>query len=83
MPPRGEAMPTLHIENVPEDLYRELSARAERDSRTVGEEALLVLGELVERPATHSLLELRGLGKEVWEGVDPAAHVDEERGSWR
>ena len=30
----------------------------------------------------HSLLELEGLGKEIWEGIDPQKYVDEERDSW-
>ncbi len=30
----------------------------------------------------HSLLELEGLGKEIWRGVDPQKYVDEERNSW-
>jgi len=31
---------------------------------------------------SHSLLELEGLGKEIWEGIDPQQYVDEERNSW-
>ncbi len=30
----------------------------------------------------HSLLELEGLGKEIWQGIDPQQYVDEERNSW-
>lgn len=30
----------------------------------------------------HSILELEGLGKEIWEGVDVAKYIDEERNSW-
>lgn len=30
----------------------------------------------------RSILELQGLGKEVWRDVDPRAYVDEERDSW-
>ena len=29
-----------------------------------------------------SILELKGLGKECWEGVDPAAYIAEERKAW-
>jgi hypothetical protein len=29
-----------------------------------------------------SILELKGLGKARWRGVDPAAHVARERRSW-
>ena len=30
----------------------------------------------------HSFLELEGLGKEVWEGIDVEKYIDEERNSW-
>lgn len=30
----------------------------------------------------HSILELEGLGKEVWEGIDPDKYVAQERDSW-
>lgn len=33
------------------------------------------------RPA-HSLLELEGLGAEIWEGIDPQEYVNQERDSW-
>ena len=31
---------------------------------------------------TQSILELQGLGKEIWQGVDAQAYVDLERASW-
>ena len=30
----------------------------------------------------HSILELKGLGKEIWESVDAQEYVDRERDSW-
>jgi len=30
----------------------------------------------------HSILELCGLGKEIWEGIDAQEYVDRERASW-
>lgn len=33
-------------------------------------------------PAKRSLLELRGLGKEIWEGVDPDTYVRQLRNEW-
>jgi hypothetical protein len=30
----------------------------------------------------RSILELRGLGKEIWEGVDAQEYVNKERDSW-
>ena len=29
-----------------------------------------------------SIMELEGLGKEIWEGIDPVAYVRTERDSW-
>lgn len=31
---------------------------------------------------THSLMELEGLGAELWEGIDAQKYVEEERKSW-
>jgi hypothetical protein len=35
-----------------------------------------------EQSATHSVLELEGLGAEIWEGVDAQKYVDELRREW-
>ena len=75
-------MATLNIKNVPDALYKKLSARAKRQRRSVAQEVIHLLSQAVEQPAPLSILELEGLGKEYWQGVDPAAHVAKERGSW-
>ena len=31
----------------------------------------------------HSILELKGLGKELWKGIDGQEYVEQERRSWR
>jgi hypothetical protein len=30
----------------------------------------------------HSILELAGLGKEIWEGIDPQEYVNQLRSEW-
>lgn len=30
----------------------------------------------------HSILELEGLGKEIWQGIDVQKYIEEERNSW-
>jgi hypothetical protein len=32
---------------------------------------------------THSIMELKGLGKEIWQGIDVDEYIREERRSWR
>jgi plasmid stability protein len=73
---------TLNVKNLPDALYRRLQARARRDHRSVAQEVTHLLSEALESSKPLSILELRGLGKELWEGVDAAAHVKRERASW-
>lgn len=51
-----------------------LLARIAQDLAKGGDEA----GEVPQ----HSLLELEGLGKEIWEGVDAQEYVNELRKEW-
>jgi plasmid stability protein len=75
-------MATLNIKNLPEPLYKKLQARAKRERRSVAQEVTHLLSEVLDTPAPMSLLDLRGLGKEHWRGIDAAAHVDQERTAW-
>ena len=75
-------MATLNVKNVPERLHRKLKARARRELRSVSQEVIRILSEAVDEPVPTSILELRGLGKRVWKGIDPAEHVRRERDAW-
>lgn len=33
-------------------------------------------------PQHHRLRELRGLGKEIWQGVDAQAYIEQQRDEW-
>ena len=68
-------MATLNVKNLPDALYRKLQARAKRERRSVAQEVTQILSQAVETPRSTSLLELRGLGKDDWRGVDASAHV--------
>jgi hypothetical protein len=49
--------------------------------RLIGELAERLSGQLERRPR-RSLSELRGLGKEVWQGLDVEEYLRRERSSW-
>ena len=76
-------MSTLKVKNLPDALYRRLKARAKRERRSVAQEVTILLAQALEPPAALSILELRGLGKELWRGVDAASHVAGGREAWR
>lgn len=75
-------MATLNIKNFPDSLYEALQRRAEQEHRSIAQEVIHLLEGAAGRPEALSILALRGLGKELWEGRDAAAHVRSERDSW-
>lgn len=75
-------MATLNIKKLPDGLYKKLRARAKRDRRSVAQEVTHLLSEALEASKPLSILELQGLGKELWKGTDATAHVKRERASW-
>jgi plasmid stability protein len=75
-------MATLNVKNLPEGLYKKLRARARREHRSVAQEVTHILTQVLEPAAPTSILDLQGLGKLAWKGIDAAAYVKTERGSW-
>ncbi|HEV2626345.1 MAG TPA: hypothetical protein VGV62_14765 [Xanthobacteraceae bacterium] len=76
-------MATLNVKGLPDALYRKLKARAKRERRSIAQEVTVLLAHALEPPAPRSILELRGLGKELWHGIDAVSHVASERAAWR
>ena len=76
-------MATLNVKNLPDGLYRKLKARAKRERRSVAQEVTVLLTQALERTEPLSILELQGLGKELWQGLDAGSHVESERSGWR
>lgn len=76
-------MATLNVKNLPDSLYRKLKARAKRERRSVAREVTILLEQALEPATPLSILELRGLGKELWRGIDGTSHVEREREAWR
>lgn len=75
-------MATLNIKNLPDALYSALKKRAKRQHRSIAQEVTHILDEALRTPNSLSIMDLQGLGKELWSGVDPATYVEAERRSW-
>lgn len=75
-------MATLNVKNLPDGLYRKLQARAKRERRSVAQEVAHILSEALESSTPLSILDLQGLGKEHWQGIDAGTHVERERAEW-
>jgi hypothetical protein len=46
------------------------------------EKLLAIIQQGLKRPKLHSLLELEGLGAELWEGIDAQEYVNQLRSEW-
>lgn len=82
MEERRKALATLNIKNVPDPLYRKLRARAKRKRRSVAQEVIHILSDVTEHSVPLSILELQGLGKDAWRGIEGTRHVNRERRGW-
>jgi hypothetical protein len=75
-------MAILNIKNLPDALYRKLQARAKRQHRSIAQEVTHLLSDALEASRPLSILDLKGLGKAHWKGVDASKHIGRERSSW-
>lgn len=75
-------MATLNVKNFPDELYERIKRRAAAQRRSIAGEVVTLLDRAVAEAEPLSILELRGLGKEVWRGIDAAEHVRTEREGW-
>jgi dihydroneopterin aldolase len=66
--------------------YYEVLDRVQRlapaDQLRLLEELAALVRRQVMAQKRRSILELEGLGKEVWQGIDAQEYVDRERASW-
>ncbi len=64
--------------------YTEVLQLVERLPLEEQQQLLVELAARVHQPVEplHSIRELRGLGKEIWEGMDAQAYVNQERDAW-
>ena len=66
--------------------YRQVLNQAQQ--LTPAEQLQLIeeLATTLQRPVVtkplHSVMEFKGLGKEIWQGIDVQEYINEERDSW-
>lgn len=75
-------MATLSVKDFPDDVYAEIRALARREHRSIAQQVVHLLQRATRAEGAHSILELRGLGREAWADADAARHVASERDSW-
>jgi len=77
-------MGTSDIDTSPYDQAKKsVEALPPEDQLRLVAELVGRLSGQIERKPHRSLLELRGLGKSIWENVDVDEYLTRERSSWR
>ena len=77
-----ERVARLNIKNLPDPLYAALKERADGKHRSVAQEVTHILTEALRAEEPLSILDLQGLGRELWAEVDSAQHIEDERAAW-
>jgi len=66
--------------------YDELLSQARQlepeDQLRLLEDVAVLLRQQMGSARLHSIVELKGLGKDIWQGIDAQEYVDQERSSW-
>ena len=66
--------------------YQEIRHQIENLTPDEQLQLLEELAAMVRRRMTsnpkRNIMELEGLGKEIWQGIDAQAYIDQERASW-
>jgi hypothetical protein len=74
---KGKAMSADAYEALLNDVVNRVQQLSPEDQ----ERFLSVLSKTTIRPQ-HSVLEFKGMGKELWQGIDVKKYIEEERNSW-
>ncbi len=75
-------MAILNIKSFPDKLYAKLQKQAKHDRRSLAQEVIHILDSAISEPTQLSILELQGLGKEIWQGMDAGKYIARERKTW-
>jgi hypothetical protein len=68
------------MSNYQELLQQAKTLTAEEQLKLVAELISVVRNRVMDKSKKRSILDLEGLGKEIWQGIDAQEYVNQERG---
>ncbi|MBO1048127.1 hypothetical protein VB711_13290 [Cronbergia sp. UHCC 0137] len=68
------------MSNYQELLQQAKNLSAEEQLKLVAELISVVRNRVIDKSKKRSILDLEGLGKEIWQGIDAQEYVNQERG---
>ncbi|MEO0985017.1 MAG: hypothetical protein AAFY20_05655 [Cyanobacteria bacterium J06639_14] len=64
------------------DIRRQVDQLTFAEQLSLLEDLVVIVRKQFEAKPQRSMMELKGLGKEVWQGIDAQTYVNQERESW-
>jgi hypothetical protein len=65
-----------------ERIYKEISQLTDNEKITLLSKLMWEIYAGIRREQKCNIYDLKGLGKEIWEGIDAQEYVNKERESW-
>ncbi|MEW6095187.1 MAG: hypothetical protein AB1567_01485 [bacterium] len=65
-----------------ETIYKEISQLANNEKMILLSKLMLEISGYIERDRKFNIYDIKGVGKEIWEGIDAQEYVNKGRASW-
>jgi len=65
-----------------EVIYKEISQLTNNEKMILLSKLMLEISTYIERDQRLNIYDIKGVGKEVWDGIDAQEYVNKERASW-
>lgn len=65
-----------------QEIRRQIESLTLLEQMRLMEELTKIVNHRKSTKIKHSIMELEGLGKEIWQGIDAQKYIEQERQSW-
>lgn len=65
-----------------ERIYKEISLLTDNEKIALLSKLMLEISANIKKEQKSNIYDLKGVGKEIWEGMDAQEYVNKERESW-
>lgn len=65
-----------------ERIYKEISQLTDNEKIALLSKLMLEISVNIKKEQKSNIYDLKGVGKEIWEGIDAQEYVNNERESW-
>lgn len=72
----------MEMQTTYEEVLAHVQLLSYEDQARLAEELVATLRRRIADQESHSIMELKGLGKDFWRGIDVDKYIEEERSSW-